>query len=82
MSQDPWEEDDNPLDLNDSIEDRVHVPIAFTRDTADWLPADGHALFAQGTEASVSQSQAEAYAAMAMPDCLGNPLGLDSARPA
>ena len=82
MSQDPWEEDDNPLDLNDSVEDRVHVPIAFTRATADWLPEAGHALFAQGTEASVSQSQAEAYAAMAMPDCLCNPLGLDSARPA
>ena len=68
MSQDPWEEDDHPLDLTDSVEDRVHVPIAFTRDTADWLPEDGPALFARGTDASVSQSQANAYAAMTMPD--------------
>ena len=48
MSQDPWEEDDNPLDLNDSIEDRVHVPITFTQDNADWLSADGHVLSYSG----------------------------------
>ena len=33
MSQDPWEVDDNPLDLNDGMVDRVHVPIAFTQAT-------------------------------------------------
>ena len=81
MSQDPWEVEDNPLDLNDSMDDRVHVPIAFTQATADWLPEAGHALFAQGTAVSVSQVQAEAYAALAMPDCPSSPFGLDSARP-
>ena len=74
-------EDSNSLDLTDSAEDRVHVPIAFTRDHADWLTADGQANFARGTEASVTQSQADAYAAMVMHDTLCSPLGLDSARP-
>ena len=74
-------EDSNSLDLTDSAEDRVHVPIAFTRDHADWLTADGQANFARGTEASVTQSQADAYAAMVMQDTLCSPLGLDSARP-
>ena len=74
-------EDSNLLDLADSAEDRVHVPVAFTRDHADWLTADGQANFARGTEASVTQSQADAYAAMAMHDTLCSPLGLDSARP-
>ena len=46
MSQDPWEEDENPLDLNDSMDDRVQVPIAFTQAAADWLPEAGHALWA------------------------------------
>ena len=63
-------EDSNSLDLTDSAEDRVHVPIAFTRDHADWLTADGQADFARGTEASVTQSQADAYAAMVMHDTL------------
>ena len=81
MSHDPWMEDSNSLDLTDSAEDRVHVPIAFTRDHADWLTADGQANFARGTEASVTQSQADAYAAMVMHDTLCSPLGLDSARP-
>ena len=81
MSHDPWMEDSNSLDLTDSAEDRVHVPIAFTRDHADWLTADGQANFARGTEASVTQSQADAYAAMVMQDTLCSPLGLDSARP-
>ena len=74
-------EDSNSLDLTDSAEDRVHVPVAFTRDHADWLTADGQANFARGTEASVTQSQADAYAAMVMHDTLCSPLGLDSARP-
>ena len=37
--------------------------------------------FARGTEASVTQSQKDAFAAMAMQDTLCSPLGLDSARP-
>ena len=47
MSQDPWEVDDNPLDLTDSMDDRVPVPIAFTQAAADWLPEAGQALFAR-----------------------------------
>ena len=47
----------------------------------DWLVADGQADFARGAEASVTQSEAEAHAAMAMHDALCSPLGLDSARP-
>ena len=74
-------EDSNSLDLTDSAEDRVHVPFAFTRDHADWLTADDQANFVRGTEASVTQSQEDAYAAMAMQDTLCSPLGLDSARP-
>ena len=82
MSHDPWMEDSNSLDLTDSVEDRVlHVPFAFTRDHAEWLTADGQANFARGTEASVTQSQEDAYAAMAMKDTLSSPFGLDSARP-
>ena len=81
MSHDPWMEDSNSLDLADSVEDRVHVPFAFTRDHAEWLTADGQANFARGTEASVTQSQEDAYAAMAMKDTLSSPFGLDSARP-
>ena len=64
------------------MDDRVQVPIAFTQAAADWLPEAGHALFAQGTAVSVSQAQADASAALAMPDCLSSPFGLDSARPA
>ena len=82
MSLDPWEEDENALDLNDCMDDRVQAPIAFTQAAADWLPEAGHALFAQGTAVSVSQAQADASAALAMPDCLSSPFGLDSARPA
>ena len=74
-------EDSNSLDLTDNVEDRVHVPFAFTRDHAEWLTADGQANFARGTEASVMQSQEDAYAAMAMKDTLSSPFGLDSARP-
>ena len=74
-------EDSNSLDLTDSVEDRVHVPFAFTRDHAEWLTADGQANFARGTEASVTQSQEDAYAAMAMKDTLSSSFGLDSARP-
>ena len=58
-------EDSNSLDLTDRAEDRVHVPFAFTRDHADWLTADDQANFAGGTEASVTQPQEDAYAAMA-----------------
>ena len=74
-------EDSNSLDLTDCVEDRVHVPFAYTRDHAEWLTADGQANFARGTEASVEQSQEDAYAAMAMKDTLSSPFGLDSARP-
>ena len=79
MSHDPWMEDSNSLDLTDSVEDRVHVPFAFTRDHAEWLTADGQANFARGTEASATQSQEDAHAAMALKD--SSPFGLDSARP-
>ena len=48
MSHDLWMEDNNSLDLTDSVEDRVHVPIAFTRDHADWLAAD---FFSTSTDA-------------------------------
>ena len=64
MSHDPWMEDSNSLDLTDNVEDRVHVPFAFTRDHAEWLTADGQANFARGTEASVTQSQANAETAV------------------
>ena len=74
-------EDSNSLDLTDGVEDRIHVPFAYTRDHAEWLTADGQANFARGTEASVVQSQEDAYAAMAMKDTLSSPFGLDSARP-
>ena len=74
-------EDGNSLDLTDSAEDRVHVPLAFTRDHAEWLTADDQANFARGTGASVTQSQEDAYAAMAMQDTLCSPFGLDSTRP-
>ena len=30
-------EDSNSLDLTDSVEDRVHVPFAFTRDHAEQM---------------------------------------------
>ena len=69
------------LDLTEGLEDRVHVPFVYTRDHAEWLTADGQASFARGTEASVNQSQEEAYAAMAMKDTLSSPFGLDSACP-
>ena len=81
MTHDPWIEDSNSLDLTDCVEDRIHVPFAYTRDHAEWLTADGQANFARGTEASVAQSQEDAYAAMAMKDTLSSPFGLDSARP-
>ena len=81
MSHDPWMEDSNSLDLTEGLEDRVHVPFVYTRDHAEWLTADGQASFARGTEASVDQSQEEAYAAMAMKDTLSSPFGLDSACP-
>ena len=74
-------EDSNSLDLTDGLEDRVHVPFVYTRDHAEWLTADGQASFARGTEASVEQSQEDAYAAMAMKDTLSSPFGLDSACP-
>ena len=74
-------EDSNSLDLTEGLEDRVHVPFVYTRDHAEWLTADGQASFARGTEASVDQSQEEAYAAMAMKDTLSSPFGLDSACP-
>ena len=74
-------EDSTSLDLTDGLEDRVHVPFVYTRDHAEWLTADGQASFARGTEASVEQSQEEAYAAMAMKDTLSSPFGLDSACP-
>ena len=60
--QDPWMEDGNSLDLTDSAEDRVCVPLAFTRDHAEWLTADDQANFARSTEASVTQSQEDGHA--------------------
>ena len=78
MSHDPWMEDSNSLDLTEGLEDRVHVPFVYTRDHAEWLTADGQASFARGMEASVDQSQEEAYAAMAMKDTLSSPFGLVS----
>ena len=57
MSQDPWEVEANPLDLNDGMDDRSQVPIAYTQAAADWLPEAGQALFAQGPEVSVSEAK-------------------------
>ena len=74
-------EDSNSLDLTDGLEDSLHAPFVYTRDHAEWLTADGQASFARGTEASVEQSQEDAYAAMAMKDTLSSPFGLDSACP-
>ena len=45
MSQDPWEVESNPLDLNDGMDDRSQVPIAYTQAAADWLSEAGQALF-------------------------------------
>ena len=81
MLHDPWEEDDNPLDLNDSRDDRNGIPIAFTRASSDWLNDDDAAAFVQGTSVSTSQAQAEAHEAYAMHDQLSCPFGLDSACP-
>ena len=81
MSHDPWMEDSKSLDLTEGLEDRIHVPFVYTRDHAEWLTADGQASFARGTEASVDQTQEEAYTAMAMKDTLSSPFGLDSACP-
>ena len=90
MSHDPWEctfappldVTDNPLDLNDSMDDRTRAPMAFTQASADWLSDAGRALFAQGTQVCASKAQEDAYAALAMPDHLSSPFGLDSAQPA
>ena len=82
MSQDPEEVESNPLDLNDGVDDRSQVPMAYTQAATDWLSEAGHALFAQSPAVSVSQVQADAHAALQMPDRLSSPFGLDSARPA
>ena len=55
--------------------------MAFTQADADWLSDAGRALFAQGTHVGISQAQEDAYAALAMPDHLSSPSGLDSAQP-
>ena len=89
MSQDPWEMTftppldmtDNPLDLHDSMDDRTRAPMAFTQEAADWLSEAGHTLFVQGTSDGDSKAKEDAYAALAMPDQLSSPLGLDSAQP-
>ena len=47
MSQDPEEVESNPLDLNDGMDDRSQVPIAYTQAATDWLSEAGQALFAQ-----------------------------------
>ena len=65
-------EDGNSLDLTDSAEDGVHVPLTFTRDHAEWLTSDDQANFVRGTGASVTQSQE----AMAMQDTLCSPSAL------
>ena len=82
MSQDPEEVESNPLDLNDGMDDRSQVPIAYTQAATDWLSEAGQALFAQSPAVSVSQVLADADAALKMPDRLSSPFGLDSARPA
>ena len=41
-------EDGNSLDPTDSAEDRVYVPLAFTRDHAEWLTADDQGNFVRG----------------------------------
>ena len=89
MSHDPWEctfapplgVTDNPLDPHDSMEDRTRLPMAFTQEAADWLSDAGRAIFAQGTSDGHSKAQENAYAALAMPDQLSSPFGLDSAQP-
>ena len=82
MSQDPEEVESNPLDVNDGMDDRSQVPIAYAQAATDWLSEAGQALFAQSPAVSVAQVQADADAALKMPDRLSSPLGLDSARPA
>ena len=90
MSHDPWEctfappldVTDNPLDLHDSMEDRTRLPVGLShRRPQDWLSDAGRAIFVQGTPNSQSKAQENAYAALAMPDQLGSPFGLDSAQP-
>ena len=56
--------------------------MAFTQANADWLSDDGRALFVEGTQVCASKAQEDAYAALAMPDHLSSPFGLDSAQPA
>ena len=58
MSEDPEEVESNPLDLNDGMDDRSQVPIAYTQAATDWLSEAGQALFAQSPAVSVSQVQA------------------------
>ena len=89
MSHDPWEcmfappldVTDNPLDLHASKEDRTRLPMAFTQEAADWLSDAGRASFVQGTSEGHTKAQENAYAALAMPDQLSSPFGLDSAQP-
>ena len=45
MSQDLEEVESNPLDLNDGVDDRSQVPIAYTQAATDWLSEAGQALF-------------------------------------
>ena len=71
-------EDGNSLDPTDGAEDGVHLALAFTRDHAEWLTADDQANFAGGTGTSVTQSQEDVCAAMAVQDTLCSPFGLDS----
>ena len=55
--------------------------MAFTQEAADWLSDAGWANFVQGTSDSQSKAQENANAALAMPDQLSSPFGLDSAQP-
>ena len=60
------------------MDDRSQVPIGCNRLAfRGWSSS-----FAQSPAVSVSQVQADADAALKMPDRLGSPLGLDSAKPA
>ena len=87
MYQDPWEMtstpssvtaqfdmEDNPLDLQNSMD-------AFTQEAADWISEADRTIFVQGTQEADSKAKDDAYAALAMPDQLSSPFGLDSAQP-
>ena len=73
--------EDNPLDLHHSMDERTRTPVAFTQDAADWLSEADRTLFVQGTHDTDSKATEDAYVALAKPDQLSSPFGLDSAQP-